>query len=143
MASLARFHSAQERVYQAALSELRAGRKRSHWMWFIFPQIAGLGTSDRARFYALADIDEARAYLSDPLLGPRLRSCIAAVLDQSDRSAEEVFGYPDVLKFQSCLTLFERADPGEDLFPNALSLFYQGVRDRRTLELLGDVTASG
>ncbi|MEQ8655603.1 MAG: DUF1810 domain-containing protein [Kiloniellales bacterium] len=136
MVSLARFHDAQERIYPTALAELRAGRKRSHWMWFIFPQIAGLGRSQTARHYAIADLAEAKAYLSDPVLGARLRACIAAVLSHRDRKAREIFATPDDMKFRSCLTLFEAADPSEPLFGEALAVFYEAARDARTIDLL-------
>ncbi len=107
-------------------------------MWFILPQLAGLGRSQTSLFYALSDLDEAKAYLCDPILGPRLRACVTAVLSHEDRSAHEIFGSPDGMKFQSCLTLFERADPRERLFAKALAVFFQGKRDSRTIELLGE-----
>jgi len=135
---LARFIAAQDHgVHATALAELEAGRKRSHWMWFILPQIAGLGSSAMARRYALTDLAEARSYLSHPVLGARLRSCVAAVLAHPGRTANDIFGAPDDLKFCSCLTLFELADPEEPLFRSALDVFYAGERDARTLELLG------
>lgn len=138
MPDLARFIAAQDHgVHATALAELEAGRKRSHWMWFILPQIAGLGSSAMARRYALNDLAEARSYLSHSVLGTRLRSCVAAVLAHPDRTANDIFGSPDDLKFCSCLTLFEQADPEEPLFRNALEVFYAGVRDARTLELVG------
>ena len=136
MHDLSRYHSAQDGVYHRALDELQAGRKRSHWMWFIFPQIAGLGMSATSRRYAITSLDEARDYLADPVLGARLRESVAAVLEHGDRTAHEIFGHPDDMKFRSCLTLFEAADPGETLFGDALAEFYDGVRDPRTLELL-------
>jgi len=136
MADLSRFTAAQEGVYATALAELEAGRKRTHWMWFVLPQLAGLGSSAMAQRYAIADLAEARAYLGDPVLGERLRACVAAVLAHSDRTAHVIFGSPDDLKFCSCLTLFELADPAEPLFRDALDAFYGGVRDPRTLRLL-------
>jgi len=128
---------AQEGVYQTALAELEAGRKRTHWMWFVLPQIAGLGSSSMARRYALSDLAEARAYLAHPVLGARLRSCVEAVLKHPDRTANDILGAPDDLKFCSCLTLFEAAAPEEPLFGSALDVFYAGARDSRTLDLLG------
>ena len=136
MSDLSRFTAAQEGVYETALAELEAGRKRSHWMWFVLPQIAGLGSSPMAQRYAIADLDEARAYLCDPVLGARLRACVAAVLKHSGRTAHAIFGSPDDLKFCSCLTLFEAADREEPLFRDALEVFYDGARDERTLRQL-------
>jgi uncharacterized protein (DUF1810 family) len=103
---LHRFLDAQERVYDTVLDELRAGRKSGHWIWFIFPQITGLGHSEMAQKYAITSLDEAKAYLQHPVLGPRLRACTQLVLNVNGRSAEEIFGYPDNLKFRSCMTLF-------------------------------------
>lgn len=133
---LQRFVAAQERVYPRALAELQAGDKRSHWMWFIFPQLAGLGHSDMARRYAIADRAEAEAYLAHPLLGPRLRECTGAMLDWAGkRSAEQILGPIDALKFASSMTLFEAAGGGKE-FGNSLDAFYNGTRDARTLDLL-------
>lgn len=129
--------AAQEGVYETALAELEAGRKRTHWMWFVLPQIVGLGSSAMARRYALSDLAEARAYLAHPVLGARLRSCVEAVLKHSDRTANDILGAPDDLKFRSCLTLFEAAAPEEPLFGSALAVFYAGACDSRTLDLLG------
>lgn len=133
---LNRFVQAQEGVYAAALSELRAGRKTSHWMWFVFPQIDGLGRSQTARFFAVKSLAEARAYLAHPVLGKRLRECTAAVLGVASRTASEIFGSPDDIKFRSSMTLFERAEPECDLFSDALDRFFEGRRDRLTLDLL-------
>ncbi|KAF5046171.1 hypothetical protein DSECCO2_473650 [anaerobic digester metagenome] len=133
---LNRFLQAQEGVYAAALAELRAGRKTSHWMWFVFPQIDGLGRSQTARFFAVKSLAEARAYLAHPVLGKRLRECTAAVLGVAGRTASEIFGSPDDIKFRSSMTLFERAEPNCDLFPDALDRFFEGRRDRLTLDLL-------
>lgn len=135
---LSRFLQAQEGVYAAALAELRAGRKTSHWMWFVFPQFEGLGRSQTARFFAVKSLAEARTYLAHPVLGKRLRECTAAVLGVAGRTASEIFGYPDDLKFCSSMTLFERAEPDCDLFSEALDRFFEGRRDRLTLELLAD-----
>ena len=133
---LVRFTDAQESTYRAALSELESGQKRSHWMWFIFPQLKGLGHSAMAKRYAIADLEEAKLYLADPVLGGRLKACVAAVLKHPHRTAHQIFGSPDDLKLRSCLTLFEAADPREPLFHEALGAFYQGQRDPRTTELL-------
>jgi uncharacterized protein (DUF1810 family) len=134
---LTRFIDAQEPAYRRAIAELEAGRKRSHWMWFILPQLKGLGTSAMAERYGVADIWEARGYLADPVLGSRLKECVAAVIRHPERTAHEIFGSPDDLKFHSCLTLFATADPTEPLFRRALDMFYAGERDPRTLERLG------
>jgi uncharacterized protein (DUF1810 family) len=124
-------------TYAAALRELRAGRKTSHWMWFVFPQLAGLGRSTTAQAYAIGSLDEARAYLAHPVLGPRLRECVAALLTHTDRTAEAVLGGIDALKLRSSMTLFARAAPDEEAFTQVLDAFYGGEPDRRTDELLG------
>ncbi|OQW38225.1 MAG: calpastatin [Nitrospira sp. SG-bin2] len=134
--NLHRFLDAQERVYDAVLDELRSGRKASHWIWFIFPQITGLGHSEMAQRFAITSLDEARAYLQHPTLGPRLRACTQLVLDVNGRSAEEIFGYPDHLKFRSCMTLFLTAAPDHTLFNNALLKYFDGKPDQLTLALL-------
>jgi uncharacterized protein (DUF1810 family) len=134
--SIERFVAAQDGVYERALGEIAAGSKRSHWMWFVFPQIAGLARSATAQHYAIADLAEARAYLAHPVLGPRLRECAAALLRQ-ERSAAEVFGYPDEMKLRSSMTLFARAAAEPALFEQVLERFCDGP-DTRTLELLGD-----
>jgi len=134
---LARFIEAQERVYGDVIAELRNGRKRSHWMWFIFPQLDGLGFSPTAKFYAIRDLEEARQYLQHPLLGPRLRECSTLVVGIRNRTISEIFNYPDDLKLRSCMTLFERvAEPGS-VFAGVLEYCFDGRRDARTLELLG------
>ena len=137
---LDRFVDAQKDVYPQALRELQAGRKRSHWMWFIFPQLTGLGRSPTAQYFALTSLDEARAYLAHPVLGERLRAVTGAVLAHSDRSLEEIFGQPDDMKFRSSMTLFaEAAEPGAaKLFREALAVFCNGEPDRATLRLLED-----
>jgi uncharacterized protein (DUF1810 family) len=135
--NLQRFVEAQAQAYEAALSELRAGSKRTHWMWFVFPQIAGLGLSPTAQFYAIRSLDEARAYLAHPVLGPRLRDCTTAVLSVCGRTAHEIFGSPDDLKFRSSMTLFREAAPGEPLFGQALADYFEARPDPRTLEILG------
>ena len=138
MAGLSRFREAQDRggTYERALDELRAGRKRSHWMWFVFPQLAGLGRSETARRYAIASLREARDYLADSVLGARLRECASALLDCGETSAELILGPVDALKLRSCMTLFAQADPKEMLFAEVLERFYAGERDGATLELL-------
>jgi len=133
--SLERFVEAQEGVYPRALAELKAGRKQSHWMWFIFPQIAGLGHSPMAQMYAIQSLDEAHAYLAHPLLGTRLRACCEAVLAVEGRSAHQIFGSPDDLKFRSSLTLFDLASPN-DIFRAALDKYFAGEPDPLTLQKL-------
>ena len=134
---LARFVAAQEDIYKQALAELRAGRKQSHWMWFVFPQIAGLGHSPMAVRYAIGSADEARAYLAHPVLGPRLHEGVAAMLAHKGARPEAILGGIDALKFRSSLTLFEAVADDPASFAAALDAFYDGGRDQRTLELLG------
>jgi uncharacterized protein (DUF1810 family) len=134
---LDRFVDAQQGVYETALAELRAGRKRSHWMWFIFPQIAGLGQSAMSRTYAIASSDEAAAYLAHPVLGDRLRESAAAVLAHDDEEIGEIFPHPDDLKFHSSMTLFADVAPDEALFQACLDRFFDGAPDPATLERLG------
>jgi len=129
---LQRFVDAQEGVMATVHEELRAGRKRSHWMWFVFPQCKGLGSSAMAQHYGIASLAEARAYLAHPLLGPRLLECCTLMLAVPGRSAHEILGSPDDLKFRSCLTLFALAAPGQALFRAALNRFYDGTMDPRT-----------
>lgn len=136
MDDLEKFVTAQAPLYEQVLAELRAGRKRSHWMWFVFPQIAGLGRSATARHYALASLAEAKAYLAHPLLGERLRACCALLLALEGRSAHEVFGDPDDVKFRSCLTLFASASPGEAVFVRCLDKYFGGAPDAATLALI-------
>jgi uncharacterized protein (DUF1810 family) len=133
---LERFVTAQARNWTDAQAELRQGRKASHWMWYVFPQIAGLGHSAMAQTYAIGTLDEARAYLAHPVLGPRLREATAAALAAQARSAREIFGTPDDLKFRSSLTLFAEAAPEETLFRDALDRYFAGEPDPRTLEQL-------
>ena len=138
-ADLSRFVNAQAQVYSQVVEELTQGSKRTHWMWFIFPQVAGLGTSTMAQRYAIRDLDQARRYLADPLLGSRLRQAVRLMMDHKGRSPLEILGFPDDLKFRSCLTLFRQAASNESdraLFTKALDQFYRGEPDRRTLELL-------
>jgi uncharacterized protein (DUF1810 family) len=133
---LDRFLEAQTPVIEQALIELRAGQKQSHWMWYVFPQIASLGQSATSRAFAIQSLDEARAYLAHPVLGQRLRECCQAVMNVRGRSAHEIFGSPDDQKFQSCLTLFAEADPDDVLFYNLLEKYFDGDADEATLELL-------
>ncbi|MBC7453236.1 MAG: DUF1810 domain-containing protein [Massilia sp.] len=133
---LDRFVSPQAPVYDSVLAELRAGRKRTHWMWFIFPQIAGLGRSATARHYAIASLDEARAYLAHPVLGARLRACCALLLALPGGDAHAVFGDPDDVKLRSSLTLFARAAPTDTVFQDCLAKYFGGQLDAATLELL-------
>ncbi len=136
--NLQRFLSAQEVCYERVRQELLAGKKQTHWMWFIFPQIAGLGKSDMAQRYAIRSLDEARAYLSHEILGERLLDCTLLACKHNDRSALQIFGSPDELKFHSSMTLFDLADPdyGEGDFNEALDLFFNGARDQATLQLV-------
>src|SRR5689334_10728455 len=134
--NLKRFLLAQERVYSHVLSELRSGEKVSHWMWFIFPQIRGLGRSPISLEYAISSRDEARAYLQHPLLGPRLKECTQLVLQAEGRSALEIFGEPDDVKFRSSMTLFANVSSEDDIFERALKKYFGGVPDRLTLDRL-------
>jgi uncharacterized protein (DUF1810 family) len=133
---LQRFVDAQDGLFETALEELRAGRKQSHWMWFVFPQLAGLGHSPTAQYYAIASLDEARAYLAHPLLGPRLRQSVEAILPWAGtRTPEQIFGPVDAMKVRSSLTLFDMAAP-LGLFDRALDAFFASEPDQRTLALL-------
>ena len=134
---LERFVAAQEGVYEGALRELRAGRKTGHWIWFIFPQLVDLGRSEMSRFYGIESLEEARAYLDHPVLGPRLRECVSAVLGTSGVTAEEIFGPLDAMKVRSSMTLFHRAAPDEPLLSEMLERFYGGIADQATDALLG------
>jgi uncharacterized protein (DUF1810 family) len=134
---LNRFISAQKGVYVLALAELRDGLKRSHWMWYIFPQIEGLGHSPTTRHYSLKSLEEARQYLAHPVLGPRLKECAEAVLAVQRRSAADIFGHPDDGKLQSSMTLFELASGPQSVFAHVLDKYYQGKRDSRTLQIVG------
>jgi uncharacterized protein (DUF1810 family) len=123
-------------VYEQALAELRAGRKESHWMWFVFPQIAGLGRSEMVQRYAIASLEEARAYLAHPVLGSRLREAASAILAVEGRTAERILGSIDATKLRSSMTLFKRADPSEPVFEGVLTRFFDGEEDGATLERL-------
>ena len=134
--NLHRFLTAQAPTYNTVLAELRAGKKASHWIWFIFPQIAGLGRSAMAQKFAIGSLDEAKAYLQHPTLGPRLRACTQLVLNIEGRSAEEILGYPDNLKFRSCMTLFLTAATDNTIFNDALLKYFHGKPDQMTLDIL-------
>ena len=134
--NLRSFVDAQKPVYSQVCSELRAGKKRGHWMWFIFPQIKGLGTSSMAIKFAISSRDEAAAYLAHPVLGPRLRECTQLLMNSRERSIEKILGYPDNLKFRSSMTLFANVASGAQDFTDALSKFYDGEVDPLTVERL-------
>jgi uncharacterized protein (DUF1810 family) len=136
---LRRFVDAQDRVYPTVLDELRGGRKRSHWIWFVFPQLRGLGRSQTALHYGISSLEEAQAYLAHPVLGPRLRECTRLVAAIDDSSADDVFGWPDNLKVRSSMTLFARATDDPDVraeFRAVLDKFYDGAEDSATVDLL-------
>lgn len=134
---LNRFISAQEGIYDRALAELRDGLKRSHWMWYIFPQVEGLGHSPTTRRYSIKSLEEARHYLAHPVLGQRLKESAEAVLAIQGRSAADIFGHPDDWKLQSSMTLFELVSGPESVFGRILDKYYQGKRDTRTLQIVG------
>jgi uncharacterized protein (DUF1810 family) len=136
--NLNRFVEAQADTYGRAIAELREGRKRSHWMWFVFPQWDGLGSSPTATFYAIKSIAEAKAYLEHPMLGPRLLECAATVLNIDGRSAHEIFGSPDDWKLRSGATLFARVAPPGSVFERVLDKFYHGEPDEKTIALLNE-----
>jgi uncharacterized protein (DUF1810 family) len=135
--NLNRFVQAQEDDYDLALSEIRSGRKRSHWIWYIFPQFDGLGFSSTSKRYAIKSVAEAEAYLGHSILGPRLIECTLAVLQVEGRSAFEIFGSPDDMKLRSCATLFACVSPDGSVFDRLLGKYYEGERDKKTLHLLG------
>ncbi|CAN5327796.1 DUF1810 domain-containing protein [soil metagenome] len=134
---LKRFVQAQEDDYEAALAEIMEGRKRTHWIWYIFPQIDGLAFSPNSRRFSIKSVEETRAYLDHPVLGPRLLKCAEAVLDVEGRSATEIFGSPDDLKLRSCATLFASVLPPGSVFDRLIAKYYAGVPDEKTLLLLG------
>lgn len=136
--NLERFILAQEMSYEQVLSELKHGKKVTHWMWYIFPQIAGLGESTTSKMYALMSKDEAVAYLKHPVLGERLRLCIQLVIKHREKSVDDIFGFPDYLKFKSCLTLFYLVSDENELYKKALNIFFNGTHDGTTEKLLGD-----
>ena len=134
---LNRFVRAQESDYEQALSEIRGGRKRTHWMWYVFPQFDGLAFSSTSKHYSIKSVGEAKAYLDHPILGPRLLECAEAVVGVEGRSAREIFGSPDDLKLRSCATLFAYVSPPGSVFDRLLGKYYGGGRDDKTLQLLG------
>ena len=134
---LKRFLEAQQDDYRQALAEIRGGRKRSHWMWYIFPQYAGLGFSSTSQRYAIKSVAEAEAYLRHPVLGPRLVECAEAAIGIEGRSAAEVFGSPDDIKLRSCATLFAALSPHGSVFERVLDKLFRGARDERTIRLMG------
>ena len=140
--NLNRFLQQQDADYPAALAEIRRGRKESHWMWYIFPQLRGLGQSTVAWYYGIADLGEARDYLAHPVLGPRLREITRAALESGETNAVRLFGRPDNMKFRSCMTLFAQVS-GDDLFDRALERFFDGQPDRMTLQLLQKKNGDG
>lgn len=133
---LHRFLEAQEPIYAEALAELRRGDKRGHWMWFIFPQLAGLGHSETSRYYGINGVAEAQTYAAHPVLGARLRECADAVLEHNNKSAQEIFGGIDAVKLRSSMTLFDVAAEGDDLYQEVLARFFDGQPDSLTLEML-------
>jgi uncharacterized protein (DUF1810 family) len=137
MPDMQRFIDAQDGVYAQVVAELRRGRKTTHWMWFILPQIVGLGHSEMSRRYAISSVAEAREYAAHPVLGARLRECVGIVLGLEGRTAMEIFGSPDNLKFHSSMTLFDASVPEEPLFGAALDKFFSGQRDAETLRRIG------
>lgn len=139
---LRRFVEAQERIYDQALTELRRGHKRSHWMWFIFPQIHGLGRSHTAQRFAIRSMEEARQYLHHPLLGPRLLECADAVLAIEGRTASQIFGYPDDLKLKSSMTLFAHAADAEPVFVRVLEKYFSGDMDGATVRIVGTLAGA-
>ena len=136
MFDLDRFVVAQQTVYHSVVAELRAGHKTGHWMWFIFPQLAGLGRSEMSRYYGIVSFREAVAYLAHPILAPRLRECSGLLLATTDRSAIDILGVIDGTKLRSSMTLFYRADPHEPVFAEVLDRFFDGTPDRLTDQLL-------
>jgi uncharacterized protein (DUF1810 family) len=133
---LKRFLQAQADDYQQALAEIKSGRKRGHWMWYIFPQIDGLGISATSKHYSIKSVEEAKAYLEHPILGPRLLECVEALLAIEGKSATQIFGAPDDLKLRSCATLFASVSPPDSTFQQLLNKYYAGQSDDKTLELL-------
>ena len=136
--NLQRFVDAQQGVYDSVLAELRLGRKTGHWIWYIFPQVSGLGMSATSTIFAISSIEEAQAYLEHPVLGSRLVECVELVLAVEGRSAEQIFGYPDCLKLRSCVTLFAQAEGASPVFRRVLDRYYSGDPDPITLRALGD-----
>ena len=137
MTDLKRFHDAQNYDYEPALSEIMKGRKETHWMWYIFPQIAGLGRSTTAQYFSIKNMQEAKDYLNDKVLGKRLVEISEALLGLETDDAQQVFGFPDCIKLRSCMTLFALADPGQEVFEKVLEKYFHGEKDPVTLKILG------
>lgn len=137
--TLSRFLSAQQNIYQQVIKELQNGKKTTHWMWFVFPQIDGLGLSPTAKYYSIKSIDEAKDYLSNNVLGKRLIECSMILLNLKDKSAHEIFGYPDDMKLNSSMTLFNYIAPEQKVFANVLEKYFEGNPDQRTLNILNPV----
>ena len=135
--NLNRFVLAQEKLYETVIAELKKGDKQTHWMWFIFPQIDGLGTSTFAKLYAIKNIEEAKAYYNHPLLGARLLECSKILLNIKNKSANDILGFPDYVKLQSCMTLFTLVFPFEKTFTDVLTKYYNNEKDVKTIEILG------
>ena len=138
---LERFKKMQVLDYEKALGEIRGGRKKTHWMWYIFPQLRELGRSGMAEYYGISGKDEARAYLADPILGPRLVEISEALMELEDKDAGRIFGYPDVVKLRSCMTLFLEVSGEDSVFWRVLDAYYHGVKDQETLRILEKETA--
>ena len=134
--NLNRFVAAQEKLYETVITELKNGNKQTHWMWFIFPQIDGLGNSTYAKLYAIKSIEEAKAYLNHPLLGARLLECSQILLTIKNKSANDILGFPDYVKLQSCMTLFSLIFPLEKIFTEVLAKYYDSKKDNKTIEIL-------
>ena len=137
--NLERFVTAQQAVVDSVLDELRAGRKVTHWMWFIFPQLRGLGKSADADYYGISSLAEAQSYLSHPILGPRLLECTRLTNEVQNRSAKQIFGDTDAMKFRSCMTLFSQADPTQTLFVEAINKYFAGHPDTKTVNMLREI----
>lgn len=137
---LNRFIEAQEKIYPQVLKELRNGKKTSHWMWFIFPQIEGLGHSSTAKYYSIKSIEAAKEYLEHPILGKRLLECSNILLHIDGKTANEIFGYPDDLKLRSCMTLFNYIAPGEKVFTTVIEKYFTGKEDEKTASILVEIT---
>jgi uncharacterized protein (DUF1810 family) len=135
--NLKKFIDAQEKTYEKALSEIQRGQKKSHWMWYIFPQVKGLGFSETSKFYAIEDLEEAAAFLKDPVLGKRLVQISQALLDLKDLSASQIFGSPDDMKLKSSMTLFSTIDNTHPVFRQVLDKFFKGAMDEKTLSIIG------
>lgn len=134
--TLTHFLSAQQFLYPQVLKELRNGKKTTHWMWFIFPQIEGLGHSSTAKYYSIKNTTEAKEYLAHPVLGERLLECSEIILNINNKSADDIFGYPDYLKLKSCITLFNFISPQENVFENILKKYFAGEQDEKTISIL-------